>query len=551
MSTLTGRNPSERSERRFALRWLIWANVVALLAVAIFFRAWRLDHVPGINGDEAWMGVQAQRWIDGQLETLTTPTGNVLNVFHFGPQVVLHTFCKPSIGLLRLPVLISGLMALLVNYLLCSYTFGRRPAVWSSVALAVLPINIAYCRFAWDASQTVLFSLPVIYFSLLAVQRRQQPIRWLALGGLFQAFAVVVHPTNVFLVPFPASALFILAWPALVKSIFAAKSRWIWRLSWLTFALLMMGVALSIWPWVQLAGRRLVSPVHYMVFIQNFFDLLTGTTVYRYIAGAPGGTGVFSTFGLTLFVGVLTVVAGYGLWQYGWDRVEQRLLAVGTIATVWMFFLFAGPMAIAAGNERYGICLIAPGSLFVAFGLYWYSMQRPAVTSLAGIAAGWLLVFGFYTNYFQFIDRTGGEAHFAFRTGQIEPKQAIAHYLLGEAGHCDSVVAVATEWWSYWPLAYLTHHDQNVHVVACPDGDARFGQAPGLPAAVPYLEGAALQLLRRQGTEIRFVEFSETGRASEVEQRLLSAGIETNSTAVYDELQRPVITVVWPRARAF
>ncbi len=188
MSTLTGRNPSERSERRFALRWLIWANVVALLAVAIFFRAWRLDHVPGINGDEAWMGVQAQRWIDGQLETLTTPTGNVLNVFHFGPQVVLHTFCKPSIGLLRLPVLISGLMALLVNYLLCSYTFGRRPAVWSSVALAVLPINIAYCRFAWDASQTVLFSLPVIYFSLLAVQRRQQPIRWLAHRRVISGF---------------------------------------------------------------------------------------------------------------------------------------------------------------------------------------------------------------------------------------------------------------------------------------------------------------------------------------------------------------------------
>ena len=49
-----------------SLRWLLVANVVALLAVAVFFRAWRLDHMPGVNGDEAWLGVQALRWLDGQ-----------------------------------------------------------------------------------------------------------------------------------------------------------------------------------------------------------------------------------------------------------------------------------------------------------------------------------------------------------------------------------------------------------------------------------------------------------------------------------------------------
>src|ERR1700753_2584704 len=40
-------------------RGLAMINFVALLLAAVALRGWQLDTTPGLNGDEAWLGVQA------------------------------------------------------------------------------------------------------------------------------------------------------------------------------------------------------------------------------------------------------------------------------------------------------------------------------------------------------------------------------------------------------------------------------------------------------------------------------------------------------------
>ncbi len=100
-----------------------------------------------------------------------TPTGNWLNPFFFAPLVALHALVEPSFELLRITPFASGLLALVVNFFLCRRAFDLRTATISTVALAVLPINIAYSRFAWDASQSLLFTLPVVY---VATYRRER-----------------------------------------------------------------------------------------------------------------------------------------------------------------------------------------------------------------------------------------------------------------------------------------------------------------------------------------------------------------------------------------
>ena len=64
-------------------------------------------------------------------------------------------------------------------------------AVVSTVVLAVLPINIAYSRFGWDSSQSLLFTLPVVHLSLLAI-RGPQGRRWLAGAAAALAAATLV-----------------------------------------------------------------------------------------------------------------------------------------------------------------------------------------------------------------------------------------------------------------------------------------------------------------------------------------------------------------------
>ena len=181
----------------------------------------RSGRIPGVNGDEAWYGVQAERIIDRGCVAARTPTGNPLNPFMIVPQVLLHEFSPPSFALLRTPALVSGLLALLLNLAMCARAFGWRMAWLTTLIHAVLPINIAYSRFAWDASQSLLFTLPVIYAGVLAIQQPTKRRHWTGMGVLFLSASILVHPTNTFAGPFFA-VLCAAAWRERLRAMWAS-----------------------------------------------------------------------------------------------------------------------------------------------------------------------------------------------------------------------------------------------------------------------------------------------------------------------------------------
>ena len=172
------------------------------MCIAVWFRGWELGRIPGVNGDEAWYGVATEKILDRGCVSARTPTGNVINPFFMRAQIALHAFLEPSFTVLRMPALASGLLALLVNFVLCYRAFGWRMAWLTTLVHAVLPINIAYSRFAWDASQSLLFTLPVIYAGVLANQERELRRRWTVVGLFGLAAALLAHPTNLFVAPF-------------------------------------------------------------------------------------------------------------------------------------------------------------------------------------------------------------------------------------------------------------------------------------------------------------------------------------------------------------
>ena len=108
--------------------------------------------------------------LHGQALFVATPTGNVPNPLFLCPMVLLHLAMHPAIWVLRSVSLASGLAALAINAWLCCRVFDRSTAAISTLCLAILPVNIAYSRFAWDASQSLLATLPVLYLALAAVR---------------------------------------------------------------------------------------------------------------------------------------------------------------------------------------------------------------------------------------------------------------------------------------------------------------------------------------------------------------------------------------------
>ncbi|MHB1034147.1 MAG: glycosyltransferase family 39 protein [Pirellulales bacterium] len=546
-STALADSPTEMADRptdRIALpagRWcrrLLVLNGLALIAVAVFFRVWKLDHVPGINGDEAWSGVLALSFLSGEPIAWRTPTGNLLNIFYLGPLAALHACFPPSFLLLRIVAVASGLAALVANYRLARRAFGARTAAVSTLLLAVLPINLAYSRFGWDASQSLLATVLVMYPALTAGLDSKHQARWIIMALAAFAAAVLVHPTNVFTAPLVAVPLCWQGRALVARRLDPRRARLTtWLPAW-TFLGLASGLALWIARhWIAVACHRLIEPRQVLEFVTSYVRLFSGVTVYRYIPGSRlPHIGESTGWGLDLDPYDLATALVAGFVALGLYRAIRRArpatetcLLVGWAATAVAFFLIAGPRGLMPHFERYGICLIAPAAVLLARGaVEWLETPGQARwTAILFAAVAWCMLGGFYLNYFRFFEQTGGRSQATFRTGPTEPKLAAFRLLASDRRPAQPLHILAGEWWNYWPLRYLAFPDPEVRVETWDETwDApRFREAFRDPA-------------------VRFVEFADGMPGHDLKWLLTDGGFTFREEWTYDYAGQPVISVL-------
>ena len=466
------RRPWLRARWTFAL-----ANVAALLAVAVGFRLWRLGSLPGVNGDEAWFGVQAMELIAGNEIDWQTPSGNLLPQLFFWPTVGLHLWFEPSLALLRCVAVVSGLAALVVNYMLCRRAFDRLTAVVSTLVLAILPINIAYSRFGWETSQTLLFATLTFYPALLAIREESHRLRWSLLACVGLLLSLLVHPTNIFLAPIVMVAVGY-AWrgeirrqldPRLAAS--STLRKWVAIIVIANIGLYFGG------SWIRVALAHAIQPAEWSRFIESVGCLLSGTTVYRFISGGVGAQSYPWHVADALFwVCVAAAVLGFSRSVRRLSDPAARCLAWGWAASMIVFFLVGGAAAVAPHHERYGLWMIGPTTLLLAIGVRWWFAHAHSrrLAPWVWSAAAWMVLLSFHTEYIGHFLATGGTSHHTFHTGRVEPKQKAYELVLRQAvarSSGDDLQAwiVCSEWWSYWPLRYLAAQRPDVHVVMWDD----------------------------------------------------------------------------------
>jgi len=514
-------------------RWLWW-NVAGILAVAALLRVWRIGSLPGVNGDEAWAAVQAVRWLRGQNVQWTTPNGNPINPFLFGPLVWLHTIAEPSVAVLRSVSLASGLLALFVNFVLCRRAFDVRVAWISTVALAILPIDIAYSRFAWDASQSLLAVLPVLYLPLIAL-RAGEHSHALAWSALALAAAILVHPTNVF-----ASLL-------LVAPLTVRYRRELLDFGWRqrvaarprTLALLALAsLAVSYLAWLAVSRTALATanPAGFANFLAGYVRLFSGTTVYEFICGlSPDGPGLFRYLALggDLALACVALLGLAGMIErvkHSRDECDTAAL-VGWGTMLIAFFVVAGSWALEPHRERYGMCLIAPAVLVVSLGLGWWIRrlsQRRLLLSAALCLYAWAVLAVFYVSYFVLSQTAASRQHPTFRTNNEEPKLAALREILSRRENDEPITIVCLDYWNYWPAAYFALGERNVAV-------------EGLGGRSPTTNQAA-----RSAAKTWFVGFAGSDEQRELLAELEQQGIRPGVFTVYDSAERALVEVLGP-----
>ncbi len=431
-------------------RWACAIGVGAIVVAAFVARVYALGRLPGVNGDEAWYGVQALRILGGGPIDWRTPNGNLPGPLHLGILTALQAVAPPSLALLRVPAVISSVVQCGLTWAVVRRWFGGGAAAIALVLTAVLPIDVAYARFGWDPSHLGVVAIIAAHFALAGVA-------WAAAAAF--AVGLAVHPTNVFLAPF------------LVLTFLGAevgRSGWRCALRRSAVLVVLLSAALSLLAWTTTpgvasstlagAGERVLSPSSWVDFGALYLRFLSGDTVLEYITGSGFAA---ARLPAEVAVGVLlALLVAVGARRLRAVAVGSEVgVVVGWLVALAAFAIVVGPDALRPHVERYGVWLVVPTVLAVTVllreladrGASW--SRACAVTAAVALLAALSIGIG----YFGVLERTGSISHETFWTGAAEPKGEALRLVDAESRGRGGARLVTESFWLYWPIAYLAH----------------------------------------------------------------------------------------------
>lgn len=439
-----------------------WPHLFALLLtlIGVVLRCVELGSIPGINGDEAYWGVQVAQFFAGGTVSWHTPSGNLVTPFFALPTGLLYAFFEPAFWMLRAPALLAHLALLALCYPMIRKRWGDLPALVTLVTFACSPMLIGYSRFGWDPAQ----SAPACFFAVCLAHDKRP---WATLLAFLAA--LWIHPTNIFLAPVLGMLMFRNGIP---PSLDPRRGKQAWGSYALLFAL---GTTL----WVArhqllapaatfgraselaLALDRALDPLGWLAFGAAVIELLNGVTYFEYVVG-PVSPEVAKASGLLLGVPLTVALVGGGrsLWQRR-SRDGIALLTALLIATV-LFYLRTGTVAVTPERERYAQWLLAPLVIALAVCVRELAARGPRWAQGATIVTLTLGALGLWSTQTQLFDamRThGGWSHRTFFTGTVEPKDAAFRSIVSGLPADVSSTRPATVWvedyWPLYPIAFL------------------------------------------------------------------------------------------------
>jgi hypothetical protein len=449
-----------------------WASLIGTLTVvgiliwAFLLRVLDLNTVPGLNGDEAWYGVQLERFQAGLPVLFEAPSGRLSsNVFLALVLAPVQLVTGPAIWVLRVPAVIAGVLTVWLAYSSLRSSWGRTTALSAALILAGLPINIAYSRFGWDPSLLGPFTVLVIAFAGRG--------KWFA-AMIAAAAAILVHPTAVFLLPLICCLVIGTNWrsgrrPSIVQLA--------------GFGLASAGVVML----SQLLGgpRRsigLTDILHRATdygqawhFVTDLFSMFSGTTVHTYLVSTEDPSlPLMILESWTLLTSLAVMVAGlYGAFE---RRAYRDVgLIVGTVASLVLLYLSSEQSAGATDGGRYAMYIVPAIVLAFVVALkhcvFLFRTDLPerngrlrtdarsfVVVRRSGIAAMLALSVALLTvatkGYFLPLRQDGTITHEAFYVGHVDTKEQ-AWQIVSQQPELADATLYCQNWWSCYPFEYF------------------------------------------------------------------------------------------------
>lgn len=541
------------------------AVVAGILIVAIVFRFLWLETIPGLNGDEAWLGWKAARAVNGAPLDWRTNSGNFTNPFFLLPLVWVHHFFEPSAWVVRSVAAISGVLTLLANYFFCRRIFDRRIAIATTLLLAVIPTAIAYSRFGWEPSQIPLFAVFIIYSALALCDSNRALLLWILISGFSVICGFLVHPTMAFLGLFP-----VVGFAARLLQPETSLLRAAWLLCLGVASAVGLGLAMylkaPLWIQPEIAARFIGGAWLQDMpgFIVSWFRNFNGINIFGYLPGSwPGAEKVLNPVAdwpvfvvdivawIAFFGATALILIGIALGRIcsELDRMHARklivLLSAFLIASL-LFGVMNGTAKVAVWFDRYGLWAVVPGCLVLCAGFVEVLERLPKASRAictVGLLTCVVLLGMFWHYYFAFFLKTGGEAPWlGTRVGEpqgaLVASEAMRDWATGQAPP-NNPVLISSDWFAFWPIVYYMQRKT---------GAEGWEMIYGGAEAPEQLRGKNKFAERFAGREVVVAEFDGADSWAKWKEVFPKRSWESESLVLKDIAGRPNLRLDFPFA---
>ncbi len=178
-------------------------SILAVLALAAFFRLYRIDQYMIFLGDEGRDAQIVKEMVDIHHFPLIGPPTSVGNIY-LGPFYYYLMYLPMAIFNLS-PVAASamvavfGVLTVALIYYLGKIFFGRKAGLISAFLYAISPVTIAYSNFSWNPNPLPFFAL--LFFLGFVKVHRSGNFNWLVLTGAGVAASLQMHYLSLILIP--------------------------------------------------------------------------------------------------------------------------------------------------------------------------------------------------------------------------------------------------------------------------------------------------------------------------------------------------------------
>lgn len=448
-----------------------------IFAVAILFRFVGLDHLPGINGDEAYTTMKAVSYLRGNSPSWASTSGNLPNYFLIWTMLALNAVFAPSLFLLRLPGFIYGVLAVVTAYFLFKDVIGKRMSVALSLMIACMPMLIGYSRLSWEPALIPLISLICIYFAL-----KEKPF--------FTVFSlligVIIHPTTIFILPFILVVLLYMqsqkesAW---IKKIYACRSSFLAFIIFFVCAYFLRNISPHTYntqEFLNTALANFLDGQKYIIFFQQIINVISGQTLYAYLSGPMSGINYLVHNSLCFYVLLFSACLPLLFLQKKENNIIYAFL-IGLVASLLSFYFISGPDSITPCVSRWALWMMAPLCVWFVFQINAMCkiFNKPKLFIPIFIVISILFLCSFYFNFFAQIIKNNSETLYCvggngFKTGIIEPKQATFETIDKIRDKNKITVIITEDWWSYWAIEYVASKKQNYIIIRADDTQSKY-----------------------------------------------------------------------------